>query len=152
MEELQVRMVELAPMWVVAHLGFGVEPEDLALNKMKAWAEANQVDLSQRRIFGFNNPSPAAGSPHYGYEVWVEASDGAQPGEGAELKHFGGGRYGVTRVEGVENIFPTWQRLSAWLENSPYRMGHHQWLEEHLPTGETGPGEFALDLYIPLVA
>ena len=64
-----------------------------------------------------------------------------------------GGLYAVTRCEvrgDAYDIIPaTWKQLMAWCEDSKYRSGTHQWLEELL----TLPGsteEFTLNLYLPI--
>jgi hypothetical protein len=38
----------------------------------------------------------------------------------------------------------------AWSENSSYRRGSHQWLEEVLTPPPTPENEFVLDLYMPI--
>mgnify|MGYP000891446691 CR=1 FL=1 len=106
MSELQVEIVRLAPMQVASFYGFGREPEFQAAAKMLAWAEPRMLydEGAGHRVFGFNNPSPTAGSPNYGYEFWLELKDGeaaaaaAEPSAGdMELKSFGGGLYAVAR-------------------------------------------------------
>ena len=71
--------------------------------------------------------------------------------EPIKIKEFSGGRYAVTRCEGVQNIHATWQQLVVWREASRYRMGQHQWLEEliTLPDGPWDKAQF--DLYLPIV-
>ena len=78
MSELQVEIVRLAPMQVASFYGFGSEPEFQAAAKMLAWAEPRGLydEGFGHRVFGFNNPSPTAGSPNYGYEFWLELKDG----------------------------------------------------------------------------
>jgi hypothetical protein len=38
-----------------------------------------------------------------------------------------------------------------WMEDSPYKHGAHQWLEEHLRTEQTPPGAWSMDLYLPII-
>ena len=65
-------------------------------------------------------------------------------------KEFPGGRYTVTRCEGLQTIHATWQKLVAWREASHYRPAQHQWLEE-LITPPGRPWEKAqFDLYMPI--
>lgn len=154
MSELSVRIVDLPPLRVAAALGFGPNPEELSIRALRPWLEAHGglAGPPERRFFGFNNPSPAAGSPNYGYEQWVTAGPEEQGAGDVVIKAFGGGRYGVTRCR-LEQIQAVWGRLAAWLEDSRYSMGRHQWLEECLTPeamlrGDMGAME--LDLYIPL--
>lgn len=154
MSELNVRIVDLPPLRVAAALGFGPSPEELAARALGPWLEARGGlgGPAQRRFFGFNNPSPSVGSPNYGYEQWVTAGPDEAGAGDVTIKMFGGGRYGVARCR-LEQIQEAWARLAAWLEDSRYRMGPHQWLEECLTPeallrGDVGALEF--DLYIPL--
>jgi DNA gyrase inhibitor GyrI len=152
MSDMSVRIVELEPMQVASVHAFGPSPEGDAWAKLAAWAEPRGLfgALDQHRIFGFNNPSPAPGSPNYGYEFWIEvAADMPAEGE-VTFKAFDGGRYAVTRCKGVENIAPTWRRFMGWLETSPYRLGKHQWLEQHLGAADTALDELEMDLYMPI--
>ena len=156
MTDLDVRIVRLEPMRVASALGFGESPEELARAKLLAWYKASGLALDGKphRFFGFNNPNPSAGSPKYGYEVWVTVDEGVQPEGEITLKDFAGGLYAVTRCEVKgdpgEIIPATWQRLVRWHENSRYGMGRHQWLEEHIGPQEGPSGEFVLDLYLPV--
>ena len=67
-----------------------------------------------------------------------------------QIKHFPGGLYAVTRCHGVQDIMATWQRLSAWVERSPYRPAEHQCLEEHVRFIDVPFEEYVLDLYHPV--
>jgi AraC family transcriptional regulator len=155
MSEDSIRIVRLEPLRVASVLGFGREPETEALSKLAAWAEPRGYlnPGRSRRVFGFNNPSPAPGSPNYGYEVWITVDQDVQTGSGVEIKDFAGGLYAVMRcpVSGDpgEVIPMAWKELALWREESHYRPAHHQWLEEHLIGVET-PGGFTLDLYLPI--
>ena len=153
MQTETVRMVTLAPMRVASFLGFSQNPEMDAWKMMVEWARPRRLfDASGTRVFGFNNPDPSEGSPNYGYEFWITIADDLDPGPDVEVKTFSGGLYAVMACSGKpeEVIWPTWQKLIAWRENSPYRLGQHQWLEEHLRL-EYGPIEaLELDLYMPV--
>lgn len=151
METLEVRIVTLAPMRVASFHGFSATPEMDALAALQAWASTNDIPLNQgRRIFGFNNPNPSAGSPNYGYEVWLTLPvDFTGEGDG-EIKTFAGGLYAVSRSVGVENIGATWKQLVQWREHSPYREAQHQWLEEQITPLNAPLDTFELDLYIPI--
>ena len=75
MSKLDVRIVRLEPMRVASAYGFGASPEGIAHEKMQALLRAKKLldgYSTKYRHFGFNNPSPAPGSPNYGYEIWVE--------------------------------------------------------------------------------
>ncbi len=157
MSELDVRIVELPPMHVASFLGFGKEPESKAWEKLIPWARSRGLldDPEEHPLYGFNNPDPSAGSPNYGYEVWIKVDPNLDPGDGeaAEMKSFDGGLYAVARCEvpkgDFEVIGKTWKRLVAWREGSRYQCGAHQWLEQSLV--ENHPElEFVLDLFLPI--
>jgi DNA gyrase inhibitor GyrI len=155
MSTLQVEIVRLDSMRVAAFYGFGAEPEFQAMNKLIAWARPRGLldGGSAHRIFGFNNPSPTAASPHYGYEFWIELNEGEadslaadSDGGGVELKSFTGGVYAITRCRGVAAIPDAWRELVTWCEDSPYAFGRAQCLEQHIGAldGPIEELEFAL--------
>ncbi len=158
MSELQVEIVRLAPLQVASFYGFGREPELEAAAKLLAWAEPrNLYDAgASHRVFGFNNPSPTAASPNYGYEFWLELKDGeadADPRRAGEMeeKSFAGGLFAVARCRGVGAVPATWRQLVTWLEDSRYTMSRGQCLEQHWGRidGDIEALEFAL--YQPIV-
>jgi DNA gyrase inhibitor GyrI len=155
MAQLDVRIVTLPPMRVACLNGFGESPEGQARNKMRAWARSQDLLNLPYRLFGYNNPDPAPGSPNYGYDFWMTIDDSVVPAGDASLVNFPGGLYAVTHLDvdnAWEDIPSTWQKMFSWVETSPYHMGRHQWLEEHLdPLDSPGSGQnFALDLYLPI--
>lgn len=150
MNDLDVRIVRLEPMRVATALGFGESPEAQAWEMILAYAAAKGLDPSAQRFFGFNNPNPSHGSPHYGYEQWVTAGAGLDGEDGVQIKEFDGGLYAVTRCEGVESLPATWQRLVLWCEDSRYHQAHHQWLEECLTPPGLPPEAMVFDLYLPI--
>ncbi|HEX2907009.1 MAG TPA: GyrI-like domain-containing protein [Phototrophicaceae bacterium] len=153
-DNLDVKIVRLEPLRVATTLGFGEGPEGLAWDKLMQWAEPRglMTTTPPPRLFGFNNPDPMPGNPVYGYEVWMTVGPEIISDDVVQVKDFSGGLYAVTRCTGTENIFPTWQKLVAWVENSPHQSARHQWLEEHLKVGSEIPeSEFVLDLYLPIV-
>jgi AraC family transcriptional regulator len=156
MSELDVRIVKLEPMRVASVYGFGKEPEKAAHARLQAWAGPKGYldDLEHHRIFGFNNPNPSPSSPNYGYEIWTTVGPEIESEEGVRILDFAGGLYAVTRVlergDLYKTIPATWKRLLMWGEDSKYRFGSHQWLEEHLRTENTPAGEWTLDLYMPI--
>jgi DNA gyrase inhibitor GyrI len=158
MNGLKVRIVRLEPLRIAAALGFGESPELQAAGKLMAWVESQGLlgEINSHRFFGFNNPSPSAGSPNYGYEQWMTLDRPAQADEEVEIKEFPGGQYAVARFEGIPNP-EKWQQLVAWLEDSRYKFARHQWLEElltpqfFLPGGEAlTEDQLAFDLYLPI--
>jgi effector-binding domain-containing protein len=153
MSKPEVRIVKLEPMRVASAHGFGASPEGIAHKKMYAFLEKNNLLEgygTKRRHFGFNNPSPSAGSPNYGYEIWVEVGAEVQPEGEIRIQEFCGGLYAVTRFENLENIGRVWQELVSWRDGSPYKPAHHQWLENlHNPL-EKYPGKYVFELYLPI--
>ena len=163
MSEYEVRIVKLEPIHVASLHGFGKEPENQAWEKLVTWAKPKGYldDLKTHRIFGFNNPNPSPGSPNYGYEFWMVVDQDEKPENEVEIKDFPGGLYAVglcaVKDDPGKEIPEAWQKLVHWQENSPYRQGSHQWLEEHVEPMEAGgietpAGKFALDLYLPITA
>ena len=159
MSELDVRIVQLEPLRVVCAHGFGESPEPLAFEKMFAYAQSTGLDLDDEEVrwFGFNNPNPSPGSPNYGYEQWITADRDMTAEGDVEIKEFSGGLYAVTRCNSVNWIMATWKSLGAWLKESSYKMGQHQWLEECLtkPSSVKALEEIPLedlefDLYCPI--
>jgi len=155
MDKLDVRIVKVEPMRVVSFFGFSESPEEIAWQKLFAWARPRGLleNLEKHRIFGFNNPDPSPGSPNYGYEVWIEIDKDTETGSDVEVKDFTGGLYAVTQcvvpTGQFEVIGSTWKKLVAWREDSKYKCGHCQWLEESLPI-QLPDTEFVLDLYLPI--
>lgn len=161
MKENEVRIVELPAMKMVSFHGFGSGPEEIALTSMFNWAEKHDYFQSnETRCFGFNNPDPTPGSNNYGYEVWLSIPQ-TMKFDDIEIREFEGGLYAVLNCSGNvdqagEFIPASWKQLVEWMENSPYQMGKHQWLEEQIPlTGMSLPemyasGKLNLDLYLPI--
>ena len=152
MNELQVQIVKLEPMRVAAAYGFGHSPELAAWENLINWARPKGYldDPKNLRIFGFNNPDPSHGSPNYGYEFWLEVGPDVEPEGEVRIQSFSGGLYAVTDCVGVENITPTWKKLVAWLAESKYGNGRHQWLEQHLSPDGTPLEALQLDLFLPI--
>ena len=158
MDDSNVRIVKLEPFRAASFYGFGTSPEEQAFGKLQAWAGPRGFldTLQEHRIFGFNNPNPSAGSPNYGYEYWMAVGPEVEP-EG-EMRILGceGGLYAVLRLpapfqdDPYQSIPNGWQQLTHWLAASIYQMGGHQWLEEHFKYEGTPPGQWSLDLYLPI--
>lgn len=154
MSGLDVRIVKLDHMRVASAYGFGRSPEGQAWEKLIAWAKPKGLlqDPEKYRIFGFNNPNPAPGSPNYGYEFWITVGPEVEPEGDVRIQDFGGGLYAVTRCQGVTTIGDTWKKLGAWVEDSQYRWARHQWLEEHIGPADAPHDEetLVLDLFFPI--
>jgi DNA gyrase inhibitor GyrI len=155
MSKLDVRIVKLEPMRVVSFWAFGESPESEAWEKLLFWARSRGLldDPEKHPMFGFNNPNPSAGSPNYGYEVWIAVGPEAEPEGDARILDFDGGLYAVLRCEvptgQYDVIGSSWKKLVTWREDSKYKCGTHQWLEQNLPLNLPGT-EFVLDLYLPI--
>jgi DNA gyrase inhibitor GyrI len=151
----EIRIVTLPPMRVACINGFGESPEGQAFDKMKAWAQAHGLLDKPYRLFGYNNPDPAPGSPNYGYDVWITVDESVQVDGEARTIDFPGGLYAVLRVDVTnpwDQIPSAWQSLVKWMEASKYHHGRHQWLEEHIGPLESMGGDqpFTLDLHLPI--
>jgi AraC family transcriptional regulator len=158
MEKLNVHIIKLEPQRVASFYAFGPSPEEQAWKKLEAWAGPRGYldDPERHRIFGFNNPDPAPGSPNYGYEFWITISPEIEPEGEMRVLKFTGGLYAVSRlidpfVAPYDKIPEGWKQLVMWMEDSPYKHGAHQWLEEHLRTEQTPPGAWSMDLYLPII-
>jgi AraC family transcriptional regulator len=152
MSELEVKIVKLEPLRVAYALGFGTGPELEAWEKILAFGRSKGLleEPDKARFFGFNNPDPSPGSPNYGYEQWMVVGDDVEPEGDVKIKDFTGGLYAVTRFEGLENIGEVWKQLAMWREDSPYKVGHHQWLEELLTAVDAPPDEYVFNLWLPI--
>ena len=138
-------------MRMVSAYGFGAEPEGIAWEKINAFTEKNGINLADGSIttFGFNNPDPSIGSPNYGYEIWLPVSEETEAEGDLRIVDFGGGLYAVTTFKGLENIGRIWKEIVKWRENSKYKCGNHQWLEELL-TYQVPPEDFVFNIYLPI--
>jgi DNA gyrase inhibitor GyrI len=140
----------LVPARVAVAWSFGERPEEAAWAKLQGWAEPRGLlGQSAGRIFGFNHPSPSAGSPNYGYEYQLEVADDVAPSGDIRIGERPGGRYAVLpfSIQGEDPytaIPAAWQRLDALVAEAGYRQGAHQWLEEHSPEGKL------IALYYPI--
>ena len=156
MNEIEVQIVNLKASRFVSFYGYGEEPETLAWGKLIDYAGPLGFldDRENHRIFGFNNPDPSPGSPNYGYEVWIEADADSESNGDLKIIDFTGGLYAVTRCEVLGNAYDvipdTWKKLFTWREDSEYKAGNFQWLEEFIHVEGLSEGEFTLDLYLPL--
>jgi DNA gyrase inhibitor GyrI len=153
-QDLNVRIVRLPSLRVACVNGYGEGPETLAFDKMRAYVKEKGFDRDGQphRFFGFNNPNPSAGSPLYGYDVWVTVDQNVQSEDEVKVLDFPGGLYAVLSIHPItgEEIFPAWQQLVAWREKSKYRPASHQWLEEHIGDIKLSFPDLTLDLFMPI--
>ena len=150
MSVFEVKVVELKPMRVASFYGFSESPEEDASNAADKWLKAHGLlKKGAYRSFGFNNPSPSAGSPKYGYEIWI-LPEGELPEDGdTEIKEFSGGLYAIGPCNSLETIGQDWQKLNAWRDTSEYQCGKHQWLEEVLDP-PVSIEDLRFHLYLPI--
>lgn len=151
---------ELAPMRVAYYCYEGKDPERHAFAVVADWLKRNRLNVNEKklRIFGYNNPSPSSpDETEYGYEVCVTIDDDVVVNdENVKEKTLSGGLYAVmgVRREGEgdmgEAIVKAWQKFTAWLKDSKYIYGGHQWLEEHLGFDENTSHIGGIDLYLPV--
>ncbi len=156
MNNQDVHIVTLPPMRVASFYAFSSSPEADAWGMLVTWAKAHGCwqDAPTRRIFGFNNPDPSAGSPNYGYEYWLTIGREEEANGPVNTNDISGGMYAVLHCEVLPGAFDiigeTWRKLVKWLESSHYQVGSHQWLEEHLTRCDSHDQGFVLDLYLPI--
>jgi DNA gyrase inhibitor GyrI len=155
MSESRIYIVELPPSRVASVHAYGPSPESSAWEKLVAWAEPQGLleEREAHRIFGFDNPSPSAGSPNYGYEFWIVVGPDVEPEGEIKIVEFSGGRYAVARCEtrgNLEKIGETWKALVAWREGGGYGQAHHQWLEEFIGYTDEAEKEIILDMHLPI--
>ena len=149
MENFEVKIVSLAPMKAASFYGFGTTPEMMAHESAKEWLTKQKLlKKNAFRNFGFNNPNPSAGSPNYGYEVWIVPTEGLPDDHAAKEISFEGGLYAVAYCPSLDVIGEIWQKLVAWRDSSEYERAQHQWLEELHNPWEFKEDRF--DLYLPI--
>ncbi|MFN2122961.1 MAG: effector binding domain-containing protein [Candidatus Promineifilaceae bacterium] len=152
MNENKIRIIKLGPMSVASAYTFGGTPEEKAFEKMYEFAKENGLLLDGQLppTFGFNNPNPSAGSPNYGYEVWLPLDGEFKAWEGVNSIDFPGGLYAVGLCHGLQNIAKDWLDLARWREGSKYLAGKHQWLEHLLSPQDAAPDQYEFELYLPI--
>jgi DNA gyrase inhibitor GyrI len=134
-----IEIVRIEPLRVASIWAFGPNPEELAWQKLAAFARTHGLLTAGTRIFGFNHPDPSPGSPNYGYEFWITVGPEVTPAEEFRIFETPGGLYAVLHADVAGDFNATipaaWQRLDSWVAASSYRHGAHQWLEEHTTAG-----------------
>lgn len=146
---------ELKPVKVASYCHFGKNPESEAWKIMSRWLKQSGLSIEKDglRVFGFDNPSPSPERAEYGYEIWVTLPDRVIVDDpNVKTKSFDGGLYAVMNVKGGgEALPPAWQRFMAWLRESKYIYGDHQWLEEHLGFDPEFNHTGSIDIYLPII-
>ena len=146
-----MQIVKLPALRVASAWAFGPQPEPQAWQVLEEWAQKRGLLHEGARIFGFNNPNPAPGSPNYGYEFWLEIGADVTPGADDKVRvaDFAGGLYAMIEVDVTGDLNVTipaaWRTLDSQVAESAYHAGTHQWLEQHTPAG----APFAF--YFPIV-
>jgi DNA gyrase inhibitor GyrI len=155
-DTFEVKIAQLEPMYVASFPAYGASPEEEAWNRLVAWARPLGLldDPQKHRIFGFDTAGPSPSGDNRGYEFWIQVEPGFQPGGDVKIKPFSGGKYAVYRIQKVGNPWETipssWQALVLWHEDSPYKMGKAQCLEEHIGTADAPLAECSMDLYLSI--
>jgi DNA gyrase inhibitor GyrI len=154
MTNLVVRVERLQPMRVAWVRAFGRSPEREAWQLLSNWAKGAGLleDPVAHPVFGFNNPSPAAGAKEYGYEFWIAVGPDAEPPEGIGLKDFPGGLYAVTscRLASGSEVPQCWKALVRWVHASPYAWKRATHELEKVRNPPVASHDTELDLYLPL--
>ena len=150
---MQVRIERLEPMRVASVSAYSTTPEADAWDALLAWAKGKGLlnGGMAYRLFGYDLPSQGENAPR-GYRTWITLGPDFQcgPEESVQTQEFGGGLYAVTRCR-LADIVDTWAKLHEWVKQSPYRIGRHQWLEEHLTLPQSPWQDVMLDLFHPIV-
>lgn len=153
---IEVQFVQLEPMSVASFPAYGPEPEDEAWEKLVAWAgPLGLFDAPEKhRIFGFDTTGPTPASENRGYDLWIEVSPNFKPQDEVKIMPFGGGKYAVYRIPKVGNPWETipaaWHALVLWQEDSPYKMGKAQCLEQKIGPVDSPLADCAMDLYLAI--
>ena len=127
-----VRIVRLPAMTVAAYRAESANPEKNSHDIMCKFIWENELQKRDGfRHFGFNNPSPSAGNPVYGYEIWVTIPDDYSVPSPLVKKHIQGGLYASIPTQ-LNEIGERWMQLANWVKsNETYEMDEsRQWLEE----------------------
>jgi DNA gyrase inhibitor GyrI len=154
--KIEVKIVHLAPMYVVSFPAYGPAPEEEGLEKLISWAKPLGLlnDPENHRIFGFDTAGPSPASENRGYEFWIEVAPGFQAQGDVKIRMFSGGKYAVYRIAKVGNPWETipaaWQALVLWQEDSPYKIGTAQCLEQHFGLTDATLADWSMDLYLSI--
>lgn len=152
MVDLDVQLVDLAPMHVVAARGYGTEPEYEAWNTILEFAEERRMDPwdSTHRFFGFNNPDPSPVRAAYGYEQWMTVEGDVSVDIGLDVKDAPGGRYATVNIHGLDTIGEAWQYLVEWCHSHDLAIDSERepCLEEVLNPIDVPERDWDMNLYL----
>lgn len=127
-----VRIVRLPAMHVASYRAISATPEEDCSRVFNAFVLEHALHKRDGyRFFGFNNPSPTAADPVYGYEMWVTVPADFDVPAPLQKKHVCGGLYASISTQ-MNEIGERWQRLAQWCRQSErYEVdADAQWLEE----------------------
>ena len=150
MSDLEVRIEELAPMFVASVRVVSASPELDAWEKMNTWAGAKGFlgKVAEHPVYGFNDPNPSEDQKEYGYEFWIKVPPGTESEGEVEIKEFAGGLYAVATHRGFPNP-DIWMRLWNWVQSSSYQWRNTHELEK--PHDPLAPeDEMIFELYLPI--
>lgn len=149
---LEVKIVKLKAMYAATFYGFGESPEQIAWDKLMAWAKPKGLldDLKAHPIYGYNNPPPSDKGTKYGYMLWIKVEPETEPEDDMRVELFYGGVYAVTKCT-LDNIRQTWMELYKWAEENGHKHSYTPGLEKTLDSIEnmTDPSKFMMELYLP---
>lgn len=154
----EIHIRELPPMHVVSYRSISATPEEDAEKQMAEWVAEQQLPLTLR-TFGFDvevtEDQQRAGLR--GYELWIAAPPGVEPGEQMSARQFQGGLYAVMTIyDALDDPFARipagWEYLHKWVAaNSQYEGAEHQMLEEVVVSSAGGDAQRRhLVIYYPL--
>lgn len=113
-----VRIVNLPKMLLACIRAESATPENDCWTVMNKLIVENSLHEKYGfRHFGFNNPSPQAGSLVYGYEMWVVIPENLKVPEPFYRKEFPGGLFASVTTQMTE-IGEQWAQLSEWVKNN----------------------------------
>jgi DNA gyrase inhibitor GyrI len=146
--ELTVQLERLEPMRVATISVTSDSPEDDAGQALLNWARPQGLLNKPFRFFGYDNCQPP---PNHTYTTWLTVDPTVQASDDVEIKDFPGGLYAVTEIQGTEQIAPTWDQLSQWLNQSGHSFGGQTCLEECLNILDNpAPADMRFKLYLSL--
>lgn len=155
MNDLDVRIERLDPMWVASAHSIGERPERESWGVLRAWAEPKGLlgSPDSHPLFGFNNPNPAPDTPEYGYEFWIQVDPGTETDGTVAIKEFPGGMYAVTRCKLIDDprgtVAQVWMALWEWVQASEYSWRKTHELEKHRDP-DAPLEEMILELHLPI--
>lgn len=136
---------EMESIKVACYSVFSESPEEEAISKIEYCAKVNGI--KGYRTFGYDISD--SNKKIYGYEACIILSESDEiNSKNIKIKTLQGGLFAVTCVN-VQNIRLAWKNFVNWLEISPYKLGPHQWLEEHIE-GINDSFDYKIQLFMPI--